>query len=224
MVGMPSYNLSETTHNKWLQQSGNRGNDLFAATCDDRIRAVIQMINYRAYLKGKASGTGPTKQELKLRAARRSSDPKKIEEALSQLPGMEVATTRIPHLQGEEIFGSTKRKLDLPLRNDGDSHRPDKVNFSQPQVQTRSRTAHTKVAGASVAGADKNELPHVTTALESDCDMSGTLRGSPTDLVVNVMPSKQPPTSSALLGLPRAPKALLLQHTVEGIFNMVGPR
>jgi hypothetical protein len=41
------------------------------------------MTNYRAYLKGKASGTGPTKQELKLRAARHSGDPKKIEEALN---------------------------------------------------------------------------------------------------------------------------------------------
>jgi hypothetical protein len=46
--------------------------------------------------------------------ARRSGDTKKIEEALSQLPEVEVTTTRIPHLEGEEIFGSTKRKLDLP--------------------------------------------------------------------------------------------------------------
>jgi hypothetical protein len=172
MADMPSCNLSETAHNKWLQQSGNRGNDLFAATCDNKIRAVMQMTNYRAYLKGKASGTGPSKQELKLRAARRSGDPKKIEEALNQLPGVEVATTRIPHLEGEEIFGSTKRKLDLPLGDDGDSHRLDKVNFSQPRVQTKSRTTHTEFAGASVADADKDELPHVTTALESDCDMS----------------------------------------------------
>jgi hypothetical protein len=110
--------------------SGNRGNDLFAATYDDKIQAVIQMTNYRAYLKGKASGTGLSKQELKLRAAKHSGDPKKFEEALSQLPGVEVATTRIPHLEGNEIFGSTKRKLDLLPGDDGDSHRPDKVNFS----------------------------------------------------------------------------------------------
>jgi hypothetical protein len=132
----------------------------------------MQMTNYMAYLKGKASGTGPSKQELKLRAARRSGDPKKIEEALSQLLGVEVATTRIPHLEGEEIFGSTKRKLDLPPGDDGNSHRPDKVNFSQPRVQTRSKTAHTEFAGASVVDADKDELPHVTTALEFDCDIS----------------------------------------------------
>jgi hypothetical protein len=181
------------------------------------------MTNYRAYLKDKASGTGPSKQELKLRAARCSSDPKKIEEALSQLPGVEVATTQIPHLEDEEIFGSTKRKLDLPPGDDGDFYRPDKVNFSQPRVQTRSRTAHTKVAGASVAGADKDELSRQHWSPIVTCH-NGTLRGSPKDLVVNAMPSKQPPTSSALLGLPRAPKALLLQHTGEGILNMVEPR
>jgi hypothetical protein len=100
MADMPSCNLSETAYNKWLQQSGNRGNDLFAATCDDKIQAVMQMTNYRAYLKDKASGTGPSKKELKLRAAKRSGDLKKIEEALSQLLRMEVATTRIPHLEG----------------------------------------------------------------------------------------------------------------------------
>jgi hypothetical protein len=130
MADMPSCNLSETVHNKWLQQSGNCGNNLFAATCDNKIRAIMQMTNYRAYLKGKSSGTGPSKQELKLRAARRSGDPKKIVEALSQLLGVEVATTRILHLEGKEIFGSTKWKLDLPLGDDGNSHKPNKVNFS----------------------------------------------------------------------------------------------
>jgi hypothetical protein len=134
MADMPSCNLSETVHNKRLEQSGNRGNDLFVATYNDKIRAVIQMTNYKAYLKDKSSRTCPSKQELKLRVARRRGDPKKIAEALSQLPMVEVATTRIPHLEGEEIFGSTKRKLDLPLGDDGDSHRPDKVNFSHPRV------------------------------------------------------------------------------------------
>jgi hypothetical protein len=33
-------------------------------------------------------------------------------------------------MEGEEIFGSTKRKLDLPPSDDGNSHRHDKVNFS----------------------------------------------------------------------------------------------
>jgi hypothetical protein len=103
MVDMPSCNLSETIHNKWLQQSSNRD-----TTCDDKIRAVMQMTNYRASLKDKSSGIGTSKQELKLRSARHSGDPKKIAKALNQLLGVEVATTWIPHLEGEEIFGSTK--------------------------------------------------------------------------------------------------------------------
>jgi hypothetical protein len=52
----------------------------------------------------------------------------------------------------------------------------------------------------------------------------GTLRKSPTDLVINAMPNKEAPMSSALLRLPRAPKALLLQHIGERKLNMVGPR
>jgi hypothetical protein len=35
-----------------------------------------------------------------------------------------------------------------------------------------SKTTPTKFAGASVAGTDKDELPHVTIALESDCNLS----------------------------------------------------
>jgi hypothetical protein len=49
------------------------------------------MTNYRAYLKGKSFGTDPLRQELKLKAAKHSGDPKKIVEALSQLLRVEVA-------------------------------------------------------------------------------------------------------------------------------------
>jgi hypothetical protein len=80
------------------------------------------MTNYRAYLKGKLSGTGSSRQKLKLMAARCSGDPKKIVVAISKLPEVEVASTRIPHLKGKEIFSNTKRKLDLPSSDDGDYH------------------------------------------------------------------------------------------------------
>jgi hypothetical protein len=117
-----------------LQQSGDRGNNLFAATYNNKIRAVMQMTNYKAYFKDKSFGTNPSRQELKLMAARHSGDPKKIADELNQLLGMEVATTQIPYPEGKEIFGNTKWKVDLAPSNDGDSHRPDKVNFSQPRV------------------------------------------------------------------------------------------
>jgi hypothetical protein len=37
MANMPSYNLLEIVHNKWLQQSDNHGNDLSVATCNNKI-------------------------------------------------------------------------------------------------------------------------------------------------------------------------------------------
>jgi hypothetical protein len=94
----------------------------------------MRMTNNRTYFKEKSSRACPSRQELKLKAARRSGDPKKIVEALSQLLGVEGSTNQMSHLKGEEIFGSTKRKLDLPLGDDGDYHQLDKINFSQPQV------------------------------------------------------------------------------------------
>jgi hypothetical protein len=45
------------------------------------------MTNYKANLKGNLSRTGPSRQELKLRAARLNIDPKKIVDALSQILG-----------------------------------------------------------------------------------------------------------------------------------------
>ena len=47
---------------------------------------------------------------------------------------MASVNTRIPHLEGETIFGSTKRKLNLPPGDDGNSHRHDHVNFVVPKL------------------------------------------------------------------------------------------
>ena len=66
---MPSCNLSETIHNHWLQQSGNRGNDLYDAIVDDFVRAFMQCTNYYQILKGGRPKTGPSKQEFRLRQA-----------------------------------------------------------------------------------------------------------------------------------------------------------
>ena len=171
-MDLPSCNLSEIVHNKWLQMSGKRGNNLFDATCNDSIRAWMQMTNYRAYPKGYASESGPSKGELRLRAARRSGDPKKIAEALNTLPGAMGVGTRIPHLEREETFGSTKRKLDVPIGDAGDSHRPDKINFSQPRMRTRSTPTVSQPSGDEAEEARANPSRHVTVAFESDCDAS----------------------------------------------------
>ena len=46
LAEMPSCNLAETVHNKWLQQSSNCGNDLYVATMDDLVREFMQMVRY----------------------------------------------------------------------------------------------------------------------------------------------------------------------------------
>jgi len=43
---------------------------------------------------------------------------------------------KIPHFEGEEVFGSCKRQLDLRPRLDSDSHQLDKVNFFVPKLDT----------------------------------------------------------------------------------------
>jgi hypothetical protein len=86
---------------------------------------------------------------LKLREARHSGNPKKIVDTLNQLLGVEGVTTRIPHLEGKEFFGSSKRKLDPSPSFHGDSYRLGKVNFPFPRMQTRSRMAHIAFVEAS---------------------------------------------------------------------------
>ena len=183
---MPFYNLSETIHNKWLQMSGKRANNLFDATCDDSIRAWMQMKNYRAYLRGHASGSGASKRELKLRAARRSGCSKKIAEALNSLLEAQGVGSRVPHLEGEEIFGSTKRRLDVSIGDARDSHRPNKVNFSQPRMRTRS----TKGVVESLEGNGRRTedgLPqYCGHSKVTVTHQSGTLQGSTTSQMPDV--------------------------------------
>jgi hypothetical protein len=66
------------------------------------------MTNYRTNLEGNISSKGLSRQELKLRVARRKGDPKMIVGAQSQLPRVEGVTFQTLHLKGKEIFGSTK--------------------------------------------------------------------------------------------------------------------
>ena len=47
---------------------------------------------------------------------------------------MANVNTRVSHLEGNNIFGSTKRKLNKPLADDSDSHCHDRVNFTVPKL------------------------------------------------------------------------------------------
>ena len=140
---MSSCNLAETVHNKWLQQSGNRGNDLYVETVDNYVRAFMQMVRYYQYLKGNQVGTEPGREELILHiaqhSAKRTSNPRVLTEAIASIPEVDEFSNRNPHFKGEEVFGLQKQKVEMPLGCEYDSHRPNKVNFSHPHIQTRSK-------------------------------------------------------------------------------------
>ena len=92
--------------------SGKCGNNLFDATSDNNIHAWMQMINYHAFLKGHAPNL---EGELKLRGARHMGCPKKIVEAMNILVEAHGVGIQVSHLEGEKVFGSTKRKLNVPI-------------------------------------------------------------------------------------------------------------
>ena len=131
---MPTCNLSETVHNKWLQASGNDMVDLYNATLDDYCRAALQSTQYHNYLKGRLGGQGPSRNVLALRLATRKGNPVKVAQIVGQISSEAGLNSRLPHLEGENVFGSAKRKLDLAPGDDDDSHRHDRVNFTLPKL------------------------------------------------------------------------------------------
>jgi hypothetical protein len=159
LAKMPSCNLAKTKYNAWLQESSNRGNDLYVASVDDFIRALIQVSRYYQFLKGEYARTGPGKEELMLRVAQRSAlrsgNPKALNVTMAKMLGVEEFCTREPHFEDEEVFGSQKSKADILLGSEHESHRPDRVNFSRPRVRTRSTAA----ADASCSLSDIPEEP-----------------------------------------------------------------
>ena len=94
----------------------------------------MQSIQYQNLLKGDLGGTGLDKSILKLHAARRSGDPAKMAKAINVVFEEAGLKSRVPHLEGENIFGSVKRKLDLPPEDESNSHRHDRVNFTTPKL------------------------------------------------------------------------------------------
>jgi hypothetical protein len=71
------------------------------------------------------------------RRAKQTDNPLMLEDPMLDMPGAEEFCTRVLGMAGEEVFGSSKRKADLPLGAKEESHRPDKVNFSHPRGSIR---------------------------------------------------------------------------------------
>ena len=164
-VKMPTNNLVETVHNKWLQQSGNKVTCLYKATVDDMIRVFMQIANYRTWLKGGSDGKGLDSASLKLKATARCRDPKMLANAMKAYQGPKDVNTKDNALEGSEFFGSTKRKLNLPHGADCESHEFDKVNCPIHRPNTRAtRQCIEKSLNSTIHG-----VAHITSVLETDC-------------------------------------------------------
>jgi hypothetical protein len=71
------------------------------------------------------------------RRAKQTGTPLVLEDPMLDMPGADEFCTRVPCMAGEEVFGSSKRKANLPFGAEQESHRPDKVNFSHPKGSGR---------------------------------------------------------------------------------------
>ena len=108
--------------------------DLYSTMVDDYNRIVLQSIAYFNFLKDGRSGTGPSTSVLRLRVAARNANPSRIVKVVDDVSCATSLNTRVPHLEGEKVFGSAKRKLDLPPGDASDSYRHDRINYSIPKL------------------------------------------------------------------------------------------
>jgi hypothetical protein len=126
---------------------------LYAATVDNLLCAFIQITSYCAWLKGGASSKDLDKCTLRPKSAQRSGDPKLTAEVVRSYSGAKDLLTRTCGLEGVEIFGSTKRKLNLPPGSSYDLHRSDTVNYSLSSDGRRVTRARIEEAlGGEVSG------------------------------------------------------------------------
>jgi len=85
-------------------------------------------------LRGGLPGHGPNRNELLLRRAQWSSDLAKLVVDVVNYTFGSSFSYRTPHLEGEEVFRSTKQPVNCPPSANNDSHCHNRVNFSCPQV------------------------------------------------------------------------------------------
>jgi hypothetical protein len=81
------------------------------------------------HLMGILLGTRPNNVELRLRVAHRSGNPKKIVQAIVGSISSSPMHSKSIGLEGEERFGSCKKKLNTMIGSLQDSHQLNKVKF-----------------------------------------------------------------------------------------------
>ncbi len=119
---MSTSNLSETFHNIWLQQFGNKGICFFVATSNGYVRTLGQSSLYHAFLQGGVFGIGPKKNEFHLRKSNQSKDLVQIVIAIAKYTLSFGLYFRIPHLECEKMFGLRRFKANLRPGSEANTH------------------------------------------------------------------------------------------------------
>jgi hypothetical protein len=78
---------------------------------------------------------------LKLKAIARCRYLKLLANAMKSYPRAKDLNTKDRALEGFELFGSTKQKLNLPSSADYDSHRSNKVKYSIARLDSKVKRA-----------------------------------------------------------------------------------
>ncbi len=107
---------------------------LYTTTCDNYVQAFKESTIYWHYLWRGLSRKGLDRNELLLRRAHFSRDISKFVATIANFAFGSSFMTPIPHLKGEEVFGSTKHSVDFLPKASNKSHRPNHVKFSCPYV------------------------------------------------------------------------------------------
>ena len=72
----------------------------------------------------------------------RTGYPAILEKVLLDFEDVDKFCTRSFHLEDAEVFGSQKRKPDIPIGADDETNRPDIFNFSCPSLAQRTTSSH----------------------------------------------------------------------------------
>jgi hypothetical protein len=105
---MLTCNVAKIVHNILLQQSGKHDTCLYIVMFDYYICAFKQSTFYRQYLQGGPSNHGSDRNELLFKRIQRSSDPTRLATIVANYMFRSSFTNYLPHLKGEEVFGSSK--------------------------------------------------------------------------------------------------------------------
>ena len=171
------------------------------------------------------------------RRAKQTGNPLVLEDPMLEMPGADEFCTRVPRMAGEEVFGSMKRKADLPLGAEEESHRPDKVNFSHPRSSgrpLRARTAQMPIIleddthGEYEVQEDHQPTPEVVSTLASPQNSGGIRHvNAVEETKVNVKEwhiSRLPKTSAKCCWAQRAvTKKKCTERIVRGANSTVAP-